>query len=99
MTLMSLYVTVTLALIAVAASAMAMALTNRRTALGRFTPTRIVLALAGGMRVRADERGESNISTQLGLTVLGIVLLVAIFAALTGVANQVITFIQTQLGL
>jgi hypothetical protein len=51
------------------------------------------------LTVRRDERGESNISTQLGLTVLGIVLLVAIFAALTGVANQVITFIQNQLGL
>jgi hypothetical protein len=57
------------------------------------------LALGGGLHFHHDERGESNISTQLGLTVLGIVLLVAIFAALTGVANQVITFIQQQLGL
>jgi hypothetical protein len=90
MTIMSLFITVALALIA-------------GTALARHhrgLPRRLTLALSGGLHAhRDDERGESNISTQLGLTVLGIVLLVAIFAALTGVANQVITFIQQQLGL
>jgi len=90
MTVMYPSITVTLALIAGAVLA-------RRY---RGLPGRLALAFSGGLPIhRHDERGESNISTQLGLTVLGIVLLVAIFAALTGVANQVISFIQQQLGL
>jgi hypothetical protein len=98
MTNMPLYITVTLALIG--GAVLARHHRRLRPMLGRLAPGRLALALGGGLPIhRHDERGESNISTQLGLTVLGIVLLVAIFAALTGVANQVISFIQQQLGL
>ncbi len=45
------------------------------------------------------ERGSSVITDHLAAIVLGVVLLVAMFAALTTVGNSVITFIKSQLGL
>lgn len=46
-----------------------------------------------------DERGESNITTQLGMIVLGIVLLVTIFGLLNTFAGDVITSIRKSLNL
>ncbi len=46
-----------------------------------------------------DERGESKITTELGMIVLGIVLLVTIFGLLNTFAGDVITKIRTNLGM
>lgn len=46
-----------------------------------------------------DERGESKITTELGMIVLGIVLLVTIFGLLNTFAGDVITSIRKSLNL
>jgi hypothetical protein len=99
---MTLYLTAALSLMTIAA--LTITYQTHRSTFGRYSPTRLAVAATTQLRhslqhPRRDENGLSNITSDLAMVALGVVLLVGLFALLTGFAGKVITYIQNQLGI
>ncbi len=100
---MTVYLTGTLGLMALIA--VLLTYQTRRPSFGRYSPTHLAVAAANHLhrtfqlRPRRDENGLSDVTTQLGMVALGIVLLVGLFALLNTFGGKVISYIQNQLGI